>query len=221
MKIQYMSELYLEFSDNSRWMKHNELPVTGDVLLLAGDIFYLKNKVAPLSNFWKRASDNYRQVLIVPESHEYYNYCDVMDKGLRVSSSYHQHYPSFCFYKHIGIAADNGIYLIWSNRLPILANMQPLTVNHFRNLLRPHPSILTCKTVEYGFFNFHISKVTCLSLNSAKSDWKKWDPTHDGSFIKKTFNERKGILEDLSRFANEMRGTHCRKRKKWNSRYSW
>ena len=83
MKIQYMSDLHLEFSDNSRWLKHNELPVTGDVLVLAGDIFYLKNKVAPLSNFWKWASANYRQVLIVPGNHEYYNYCDVMDKGLQ------------------------------------------------------------------------------------------------------------------------------------------
>ena len=27
-----MSDLHLEFSDNSRWLKHNELPVTGDVL---------------------------------------------------------------------------------------------------------------------------------------------------------------------------------------------
>ena len=78
-----MSDLHLEFSDNSRWMKHNELPVTGDVLVLAGDIFYLKNKVAPLSNFWKWASVNYRQVLLVPGNHEYYNYCDVMDKGLQ------------------------------------------------------------------------------------------------------------------------------------------
>ncbi len=76
MKIQYMSDLHLEFSDNSRWLKHNELPVTGDVLVLAGDIFYLKNKVAPLANFWKWASANYRQVLIVPGNHEYYNYCD-------------------------------------------------------------------------------------------------------------------------------------------------
>lgn len=83
MKIQYMSDLHLEFSDNSRWLKHNELPVTGDILVLAGDIFYLKNKIVPLNNFWEWASANYRQVLIVPGNHEYYNYCDAMDKGLQ------------------------------------------------------------------------------------------------------------------------------------------
>lgn len=51
--------------------------------MLAGDIFYLKNKVAPLANFWKWASENYRQVLIVPGNHQYYSCCDVMDKGLQ------------------------------------------------------------------------------------------------------------------------------------------
>ena len=73
MKIQYMSDLHMEFQENSRYLKNNELPVTGDVLVLAGDIFYLRDKVAPLTKFWKWASENYRQVLIVPGNHEYYN----------------------------------------------------------------------------------------------------------------------------------------------------
>lgn len=83
MKIQYMSDLHLEFWENSRYIKHHEFPVMGDILVLAGDIFYLKDKIAPLGNFWKWASENYREVLIVPGNHEYYNYCDVMERGLQ------------------------------------------------------------------------------------------------------------------------------------------
>ena len=37
MKIQYMSDLHMEFQENSRYLKNNELPVTGDVLVLAGE----------------------------------------------------------------------------------------------------------------------------------------------------------------------------------------
>ena len=83
MRIQYMSDLHLEFQENSRYLKYNELTVTGDVLVLAGDIFYLRDKVAPLTKFWKWASGNYRQVFIVPGNHEYYNYSDVMERGLQ------------------------------------------------------------------------------------------------------------------------------------------
>lgn len=83
MRIQYMSDLHLEFQENSRYLRYNELPVTGDVLVLAGDIFYLKDKTAPVMNFWKWASKNYCQVLIVPGNHEYYNFSDVMERGFQ------------------------------------------------------------------------------------------------------------------------------------------
>lgn len=81
--IQYMSDLHLEFPENSMFLKQNEIPVTGEVLVLAGDIFYLKDRIAPRAKFWKWASENYRQVLIVPGNHEYYNYSDVMERGLQ------------------------------------------------------------------------------------------------------------------------------------------
>ena len=83
MKIQYMSDLHMEFAENSRYLKHNEFPVTGDVLVLAGDIFYLRNDVAPLGKFWKWASTNYRQVLIVPGNHDYYGHYDIMTRGMQ------------------------------------------------------------------------------------------------------------------------------------------
>ena len=38
MKIQYMSDLHLEFQENSMFLKQKEIPVTGEILVLAGDI---------------------------------------------------------------------------------------------------------------------------------------------------------------------------------------
>ena len=47
MKIQFMSDLHLEFAENSRYIKHNEFPATGDVLVLAGDT-YLRMNISPM-----------------------------------------------------------------------------------------------------------------------------------------------------------------------------
>ena len=130
MKIQYMSDLHLEFCDNSRWLKHNELPVTGDILVLAGDIFYLKNKIAPLSNFWKWASTNYRQVLIVPGNHEYYNYCDVMDNGLQWNWMFKKefnHMHNFCldFIKRSLAESTAEHIVVITHHLPTLEVVAP------------------------------------------------------------------------------------------------
>ena len=41
MKIQFVSDLHLEFADNRAYLKEHPLEVTGDILLLAGDSVYL------------------------------------------------------------------------------------------------------------------------------------------------------------------------------------
>lgn len=59
-----MSDLHFEFRENSRYIKHNGFPVTGDILVLAGDIFYLKDRAAPLGNFWEWASKTIGRFLL-------------------------------------------------------------------------------------------------------------------------------------------------------------
>ena len=65
MKIQYCSDLHMEFYDNMRFMKSLPLEVVGDVLVIAGDVGYLVDTTIPHLRFWKWASENYRQVLMV------------------------------------------------------------------------------------------------------------------------------------------------------------
>lgn len=77
MKIQYASDLHLEFHENGSWLKAHPLPVTGDVLVLAGDIGYLGDDNYTKHTFWNWAADNYREVIAVPGNHEFYKHFDI------------------------------------------------------------------------------------------------------------------------------------------------
>ena len=77
MKLQYASDLHLEFEQNGSYLKHHPLPVTGDILVLAGDIGYLGDDNYSVHPFWTWASDNYERVIVIPGNHEFYKYYDI------------------------------------------------------------------------------------------------------------------------------------------------
>ncbi|MDL2240142.1 metallophosphoesterase [Bacteroidales bacterium OttesenSCG-928-K03] len=84
MKIQYASDLHLEFSENSSFLKQNPLHPVGNILILAGDIGYLNDDNYCKHPFWDWASENYKQVIVAVGNHELYKYYDLaeMPQGL-------------------------------------------------------------------------------------------------------------------------------------------
>ncbi len=79
MRIQYCSDLHLEFEKNSKYLIKKPLNVSGEILILAGDIIPLHDQY--LNNpFFSFISDNYKHIFWVPGNHEYY-YRNISDYG--------------------------------------------------------------------------------------------------------------------------------------------
>lgn len=79
MKIQYASDLHLEFGANSVYLRNNPLLPVGDMLLLAGDIGYLGDISYINHPFWDCASMNFKRVIVIPGNHELYKSFDIND----------------------------------------------------------------------------------------------------------------------------------------------
>ncbi len=96
MKIQYASDLHLEFRENSSFLKYHPLTVSGEILVLAGDIGYIGDENYSRHPFWDWASENYRQVIVIPGNHEFYKMFDIdklyNDWSLEIRNNISCHY---------------------------------------------------------------------------------------------------------------------------------
>ena len=72
-KIQYCSDLHLEFQENKKFLKQFPLEPIGEILLLAGDIlpFALHKQPCEFIEFF---ADNFEAVYWIPGNHEYYHF---------------------------------------------------------------------------------------------------------------------------------------------------
>ena len=78
MKIQFASDLHLEFRENWRYLRDNgPMDVKGDILVLAGDTGFLGDDMYSVHPFWDWASENFEQVLVALGNHEFYKYYDL------------------------------------------------------------------------------------------------------------------------------------------------
>ncbi len=80
MKIQYCSDLHLEFPDNYKFIKENPIEVKGEILILAGDIVPFAT-IGDYDDFFDYISKNFKYTYWVPGNHEYYHY-DISEKDI-------------------------------------------------------------------------------------------------------------------------------------------
>jgi len=79
MKIQYCSDLHLEFRENKNFIEEHSLEASGEILLLAGDVvpFTLMDKH---KDFFSYVADHFETTYWLPGNHEYYH-ADISERS--------------------------------------------------------------------------------------------------------------------------------------------
>jgi predicted phosphohydrolase len=73
MRIQYCSDLHLEFTENREFIKNNPIKPNADILLLVGDIIPF-SIISNYDWFFDYVSDNFKYTYWIAGNHEYYGY---------------------------------------------------------------------------------------------------------------------------------------------------
>jgi predicted phosphodiesterase len=146
MKIQYASDLHLEFPENRKFLKENPLKPAGDVLVLAGDIGYLA-EYALYADFWDYVSANFRETIVAIGNHELYTFFDLADIPDGLVSTIR---PNVRVYYNAVVQIDNVDFVVstlWS-KIPIAdAYIIEKGVNDFYRIMYKG------KRLSYNVFN--------------------------------------------------------------------
>ncbi|RLD57987.1 MAG: metallophosphoesterase [Bacteroidetes bacterium] len=160
MKIQYCSDLHLEFPENKDFLELNPLRPNGDILVLAGDIvpFVIMEKY---NDFFGYVSDNFEQTYWIPGNHEYYH-SDIIERSGVLNEK-----------------IRGNVTLV--NNVSIMCNNTKLIFSTLWSKIRPAYQW----QIERGMSDFHVIK-----NNGFRFSADKFNQLHEESlaFIKKELN---------------------------------
>ena len=140
LKIQFVSDLHLEFLQNRQYLQDHPLQVTGDILLIAGDSAYLDlpdsdSDTYGSYSFWDWASRHYQQVIVCLGNHDFYAHYDLStmpDSYCRqIRHNVHAYYNSVVSIGDIDII----ISTLWSKIEPCDAFLTERNVSDFYRIM--------------------------------------------------------------------------------------
>jgi len=168
-KIQYASDLHLEFAANQRWLKEHPLKKAADILVLAGDILYFDHEQYRQHPFWDSVASDFEQVLVVPGNHEFYKYFDL--KTMTNGFSYDIRENVHLYYNKVVHVADVDFILstLWAHIPDDEANITEHYVSDFYKI-RYGSRLLTAATFneEHERCRMFIEKSTAESHAAKK-----------------------------------------------------
>jgi predicted phosphohydrolase len=142
MKIQYCSDLHLEFQENKNYLERFPIKPEGEILLLAGDIVLFKT-MKEHDNFFNYCSYNFEATYWIPGNHEYYHY-DLAD----VRTPLYEKIRDNIFLLNNQTITYKNVELIfstlWSHIPPQFEYIVQQSVNDF-NLIKQNGKTITAK----------------------------------------------------------------------------
>jgi predicted phosphohydrolase len=143
MKIQFASDLHLEFIMNKAFIEKYPLQAEGEILILAGDIIPF-NLLHVADDFFDYVSDNFIMTYWIPGNHEYYG-SDINER-------------SGTFQEHI---RDNVILL--NNKSIIYGNYKIIFSTLWTSISEKNANF-----IKHGMNDFRVIKDDGLSLRPKK-----------------------------------------------------
>lgn len=172
MKIQYCSDLHLDFQENKNYLKRFPIKLEGEMLLLAGDIVLFKT-MKEHDDFFDYCSDNFETTYWIPGNHEYYHY-DLADRNVRVENFqplYEKIRENVILLNNQTITYKNVELIfstLWSHIPPQFEYIVQQSVNDF-NFIKQNGKTLTAK----DFNAMHKTDLDFLQTALAKPTYKQ------------------------------------------------
>ena len=167
MKIQYCSDLHLEFEKNVSFLTNKPIKPVGDIIILAGDISYLNfyyNRQIE-KDFISYLSDNFKYSYLLFGNHEFYGGDDI---SILDNPVYEKLKNNVALVNNIAVIHDDIKFIfsaLWSNISDKNSNIILNSLNDFR-LIKYRNKIITIK--DYN--NLHKESVNFINNELNKDD---------------------------------------------------